>query len=176
MHLITDREIKQRGCEYCIDKGERSRICPYDNCPYTVLDGYKNYAEYCRAGEKAWERLIRQRSDRVAKVTKHMKRAVRCIDTGEVYKSIDIASVRCGVGRGGIWSVCNGRQKKAGNLRWEYVGGKRERKVRCIETGELYDNALQAEEKTGVYGVAIGKACRGNQKQAGGFHWEYVDL
>lgn len=175
MHLITDREIKQRGCEYCIDKREKSRICPYDNCPYTVLDGFKNYAEYCRAGENAWERLVRVRSGMVTKVTKHNRRAVRCIDTGEVYESVDMASRKTGVSSNNICSVCTGKLKKAGKLRWEYVSNKT-RKVRCIETGELYDDLRQADEKTGVHYLAIGKVCRGEQKHAGGFHWEYVEL
>ena len=49
----------------------------------------------------------------------------------------------------------------------------RGKKVRCIETGEIYYNASDAHRQTGI--GHVGDVCRGNRQIAGGFHWEYVD-
>lgn len=52
MRLIKTTEKKKRGCESCKDKGlmyangaVRS-ACPYEECPYHVLDKYDTYEEY----------------------------------------------------------------------------------------------------------------------------------
>ena len=50
----------------------------------------------------------------------------------------------------------------------------RSRPVRCAETGEEYPSAWEAKKLTGVSDAGIGRCCRGEQKTAGGFHWEYV--
>ena len=48
-------------------------------------------------------------------------------------------------------------------------------RVRCIETGKVYDNIRQAEEETGIHNGNISKVCRGERKSCGGLHFEYVD-
>lgn len=50
---------------------------------------------------------------------------------------------------------------------------KRGKPVRCIETGEVYYSANEAERQTGVNSSHIGEVCRGIQKTAGGYHWCY---
>lgn len=52
---------------------------------------------------------------------------------------------------------------------------KSSKKVRCIETGIIYESMLQASEETGVNQGNISLCCRGKRKTAGGKHWEYVD-
>ena len=47
--------------------------------------------------------------------------------------------------------------------------------VRCIETGVIYYGQKEAGKQTGIDKASIGRCCRGNQKTAGGFHWEYVE-
>ena len=52
----------------------------------------------------------------------------------------------------------------------------RKRKVRCIETGIVYESATEAARQ--VPNTQQGKicmVCRGQRKTNGGFHWEYVD-
>ena len=50
------------------------------------------------------------------------------------------------------------------------------RKVRCIETGEVFESERQAREKCGYNSQRIGEACRSNgTKTVNGYHWEYVD-
>ena len=46
------------------------------------------------------------------------------------------------------------------------------RKVRCIETGEIYQSALYA---TRVVHGDVNRCVKGERKTAAGYHWEYVD-
>ena len=72
MRRITQAEGRQRGCIYCknvkrstgVSKSKKdkqkyiSKACPYDKCPYTVLDEYKSYSEYEKSlGERYAEVL-----------------------------------------------------------------------------------------------------------------------
>ena len=50
--LVPFYEKKQRGCLYCknmvtenFGQGLRT-ACPFEECPYTVLDNYKTYEEF----------------------------------------------------------------------------------------------------------------------------------
>lgn len=47
------------------------------------------------------------------------------------------------------------------------------KKVKCIETGEIFGCVKEAEQWCGKKG--IGDCCKGKQKTAGGYHWQYVD-
>ena len=51
-------------------------------------------------------------------------------------------------------------------------GRKQPVKVRCIETGEVFESIRMAMEMTGVSRRAIYHAIT---NEAGGFHWEAVD-
>ena len=62
-------------------------------------------------------------------------------------------------------------QNKAHNLKLR--GPVRGKKVRCLETGEVYDSALKAMKQLGLTG--IDNCARGETKTAGGYHWEYVE-
>ena len=49
---------------------------------------------------------------------------------------------------------------------------KRRRKVRCTETGVVYESIKDARERTKISPNGIGSAASG---MAGGYHWEYAD-
>ena len=49
---------------------------------------------------------------------------------------------------------------------------KRRRKVRCTETGVVYESIKDAAERTKISPNCIGSAASG---MAGGYHWEYAD-
>ena len=49
---------------------------------------------------------------------------------------------------------------------------KNKRKVRCIETGEIFTSISDAEREKG--GRSISRVCKGSRKTSGGYHWEYV--
>lgn len=80
-------------------------------------------------------------------------------------------------------AVSSGRS--AGGYYWckltDYVNGwkpeenKHYRLVRCIETGVIYKNIMDASKQTGVNRLGIARCCNGTQKTSGGCHWEFVD-
>lgn len=111
--------------------------------------------------------------------TRRSKR-VRCLDTGAVFDSIKDASEACGIDARRISDVLKGRRKSNSYLRWEYVeerDKKRnlQRKVRCIETGEIFDTPAEASKKMGTESNAIYLALYGISKTSLGYHWEYAD-
>ena len=50
----------------------------------------------------------------------------------------------------------------------------RAKRVRCTETGVIYDSVRDAYRATGVRHDCISRVCLGKGETAGGFHWEYV--
>lgn len=48
------------------------------------------------------------------------------------------------------------------------------KKVKCLETGEVFDSTKEVERITGVYHGSISKVCNGKSKTAGNFHWKFV--
>lgn len=50
------------------------------------------------------------------------------------------------------------------------------RKVRNIDTGEIFDSIKKASEKYGINETHITRVCKGRRKKTGGFRWEYVEV
>ena len=51
----------------------------------------------------------------------------------------------------------------------------RARAVFCVELNKTFDCAKRAEEELGIDRSCVGKACKGKQKTAGGFHWRFIN-
>ncbi len=51
---------------------------------------------------------------------------------------------------------------------------KRKLKVKCIETGIIYDSLTEAAISANVSITRICSVCKGKRKTTGGYHWEYV--
>jgi len=47
-------------------------------------------------------------------------------------------------------------------------------KVKCVQTGIVYNSLREAMDKTGIHRISIGRVCKRKQKTAGGFIWIYV--
>lgn len=47
------------------------------------------------------------------------------------------------------------------------------KKVKCVETGEVYYSTGDAYRQTGI--LHIGEVCNGYRRIAGGFHWRYIE-
>lgn len=62
------------------------------------------------------------------------------------------------------------------NTRWKTRGklNGRARKVRCIETGQIFDTATEASYFVGCYKLAVKNAIY-RKGRCGGYHWEYID-
>lgn len=72
--FVSIREQKQRGCIYCLHKrmvkredapdakarkSQRLLSCPFDKCPFHILDGIKNYiTEYDKPIEMKMPKLV----------------------------------------------------------------------------------------------------------------------
>lgn len=50
------------------------------------------------------------------------------------------------------------------------------RKIRCIETGEVFDFCREADRKLGLSESTVSKVLRGSRKTAKGYHFEYVEV
>lgn len=48
------------------------------------------------------------------------------------------------------------------------------KKVLCVETGEIFESAKDAQRKTGIYQSSISNVCNGKLKTTGGYHWKFV--
>ena len=49
------------------------------------------------------------------------------------------------------------------------------RKILCIDTGEVFNSAKEASEKTGANPSSIMRCCNGNCKKAGKLKWRYYE-
>lgn len=48
------------------------------------------------------------------------------------------------------------------------------KKVRCIDTEEIFDSAASAAKSVNVTQSAISSVCRGERTHSGGYRWEYI--
>lgn len=120
------------------------------------------------------------------------RKRVRCLDTGEVFESITMAAECYGIGSGEISDVCNGKRNTAAGLHWLFLEDwlstdnetqadlltkmpHRRKRVRCIETGEIFSSTRQAAEKYGTDHKNIGRACKKPTSTALKMHWEFVN-
>lgn len=51
---------------------------------------------------------------------------------------------------------------------------KSRKKIRCIETAEVFESIKEANNKTHISNGNIVSCCKGNRNNAGGFTWEYI--
>ena len=58
----------------------------------------------------------------------------------------------------------------------ERMGKAHRKKVRCIETGIIYNSIKEAAESMGLTISALSHHLRGKTKSCGGYHWEYVEV
>lgn len=48
------------------------------------------------------------------------------------------------------------------------------KRVTCVETGEVFDSIKEASLKYGCHGSNISACCKGRVKSANGYHWRYA--
>lgn len=121
-------------------------------------------------------------------------RAVRCVETGEVFGDCSKAAASVGLGSASsIYACLRGRAKTAGGLHWDYADGKgaaaflgsstdpadvlrdgrsKGRRVVCLETGVVYES-LASAARANPPATAAGISCclNGSAASAGGLHW-----
>ncbi len=74
------------------------------------------------------------------------------------------------------WENPEMREKCLKNLdrTGECSAKKTRKKVRCVETGQIYDGVRIASRETGICHNNISQVCNGIRQTAGGYHWEWV--
>ena len=107
-----------------------------------------------------------------------------CLETGMRYESVDKCAKTIGVHRSSLYSALKkghaahgfhyyyAEKPRPSKEFFDHSGRKQPVKVRCIETGEVFESIRMAMEMTGVSRRAIYHAIT---NEAGGFHWEAVD-
>lgn len=117
---------------------------------------------------------------------KEKRKKVICVETGVIYLSIRDAKQKTGIDIKYISRVCNGTRKIGGGYHWKFVDEESLQKtkskklsnmkkaVRCIETNTIYDCINEAARQTGINRNYIQRACTGERKSGGGYHWEFV--
>lgn len=55
------------------------------------------------------------------------------------------------------------------------AGMRRSKSVKNVDTGEIFNSAIEAGDKYCIKPNNINRVCSGERKTTGGFHWEYVD-
>lgn len=124
----------------------------------------------------------------------HKARKVICINTGEIFNTITEAEEKYNLTN--ISSACSGIYKTAGKssvdgepLQWAYYEeGKEyelkkikwsnglERKVICVNTGEVFNSISEATLKYSSKSVGnISNVCQGKRKHSFGYKWMYKE-
>lgn len=119
----------------------------------------------------------------------HIKQ-IRCLETNQVYDSMAQAKHITGIDP---FPNLRGKSKTAGGYHWVYEGdnstiediesGRKtppSKKVRCIETGEIFNSIIQANNKypgaSALKNVIDGKrSYAGTLPDGTKLHWEYVE-
>lgn len=115
------------------------------------------------------------------------KKKILCVETGVVYDSVEEAMVSVGLKNAQcIFRCCRGKAGSAGGYHWEFADEisknkyisyeykQKYKKVLCVETKIIYNSLKEAGMVNGVRAGDISACCRGRQKTAGGYHWEYA--
>ena len=111
------------------------------------------------------------------------KRAVVCLESGEVFESITAAAKWANVTMRTLSSVLHKRSVSAGGYHWRYAGEnfenaninllppRRKRPVRCVETGEIFPSERSAAKWLRVDCKTITAALNKPTHTAGNYHW-----
>ena len=111
---------------------------------------------------------------------KIFNKKIRCIEIGTVFNSMAEASKMSGIADSQICECCSGKLNTAGDLHWCYEKDYKpdmvllpspKRKVRCVETGIVYNSQADALRETGIRHIT--ECCRRQIPMAGGYHWCY---
>lgn len=151
------------------------------------------YQDYIKATpEEIQVKLNTRQGQKVSK-------AVIKLETLEVFPSIEDASAKTGLSSKTIRYSCTGkRMTQPKNGHWMFkvdydkstpkdieerlkISRKGKtlnmRKVRCVETGEIFRSLVEANEAVGgcCNSSMISKCCKVSTKTYKGYHWEYVE-
>lgn len=181
---LTKTEAEQMEIELISKYNSANRLCGYNrtnggNCIGTMLQETKNKISKANMGNqyslghkhseatkrKMSERMIGNTNGKGQKLSRERILALaESRDNDEVRKKIAEAN------RGKKHSE---ETKKKLSESHKGLGAK---KVRCIETGIIYDSIKIASKENNISSRGhISACCKGTRKTAGGYHWEYCE-
>lgn len=113
------------------------------------------------------------------------RRRVVCLETGEVFASINAAADAVGVTQNAIYLVLRHRNHAAGGFHWYWEGDpkpdpdkfkpRKNHPIMCVETGVVYESVTAAARAVGTKNnSSISRAARKGYTTAG-YHWRYVE-
>lgn len=123
-------------------------------------------------------------------ISKHhaKTRRIVCINTQEIFISGKEAGLAHNIPKSSIHKCCNGTSDTAGGKVWQYydewllkpkqIVSKRNgnsKKVKCIETGEVFDSVTDAARAMDCARETIRDVCKGKGKTAKGYHWSFIE-
>lgn len=104
-----------------------------------------------------------------------MRHIVRCIETGELFPSLNGAARAKGVHPSNLAAYLKYKMSGTrGGYHWEVVDTIDDLKIRCVETGRVYDNQTEAARDIGCSRGLISYALD-TQGPAKGYHFERVN-
>ena len=104
-------------------------------------------------------------------------RKVKCVETGEVFESAAEATRYYNLSRGAVAYAAKNGGKTRNGLHWEYLteGTPFKKKIRCVDTGEIFSSMAEAARKYGGHPNNIGAALQKGYSKSIGHYWEFVE-
>ena len=140
--------------------------------------------EYLHAGGYCWC-FVKDYSENWQIRIDNDKQAVICLETKQVYESVNEASRETGICNSSISRCCRYQQSKAGGFSWQYkfhddpnhiVTSRLTnacRTIWCFEDKIRFESAAEAARYYNLDPSGIIKCCRGKLKSSGGKHFYY---
>ncbi len=124
-------------------------------------------------------------------VTSKLKRKVVCLETGEVFESLNEAARKYNVSASIIGECCRGKCTTVKKMHWAFLSDYEKmtheekenikqsinnhyKKVICIETKEVFMSIMDAAEKYKVQKANISACCRGVINSVNKQHWMFL--
>ena len=139
-------------------------------------------------GEGTSGRICSEESRKLRSKNNPRKRAVRCLDTGEIFESAVEAAGHFNILPSTICSVCKGKVIRSGGMKFEYLDQplseenrlkERKRpsaiKICCVTTKEIFNSIAEAAKNFGIPDTNINAVCHGKCRHAKGYVFEFLD-
>lgn len=117
MFYINKYKATDQECGYNLDKSARGTGRKSEETKRKMSEVKKGNTAMCGI------KLSEEWKKHLSEAQPHKKRVI-CIDTGEVYESFADAARRTGLNRSKIVSVCTGKRKTTGGLKFRYADSK----------------------------------------------------
>lgn len=165
---------------------------------YACLGKYKTYKTYHWLFKKEFDKLTKDQIEDIL-LTSSWGKPVICLETGKKFKSAREAAKYMNVHTSLMCAACKGKVFSIHKFHFLYketydnlskteiikiLNQKRKdekackdkirKKVRCVETGEIFNSVTEAAKSVGSATSNISKCCKTPKYICKGYHWEYV--